>query len=189
MAVTEGGAGFTPVGERQGWQGQVVSVSVAQIRAPDGSVYEREIVRHPGAAVIVPLDGQEVIMVRQYRPAVNRELLEIPAGKLDSQDEPPELTAQRELEEEIGKRAGHLELLAVFHNSPGFCDEITHCYLATELTDADRRPHGIEEHHMAIERIKLAEVLDLVASGEVADAKSIVGLMLAREHNSQCRLR
>lgn len=181
MAATESGAGFTPVGERQGWQGRVVSVSVAEIRAPDGSVYEREIVRHPGAAVIVPLDGQEVIMVRQYRPAVNRELLEIPAGKLDSQDEPPEMTAQRELEEEIGKRAGHLELLAVFHNSPGFCDEITHCYLATELTDADRRPHGIEEQHMAIERIKLDEVLDLVASGEVADAKSIVGLMLARE--------
>lgn len=181
VTATEGGAGFTPVGERQGWQGRVVSVSVAEIRAPDGSVYEREIVRHPGAAVIVPLDGQEVIMVRQYRPAVNRELLEIPAGKLDSEDEPPEMTAQRELEEEIGKRAGHLELLAVFHNSPGFCDEITHCYLATELTDTDRRPHGIEEQHMAIERIKLAEVTDLVASGEVADAKSIVGLMLARE--------
>ena len=84
----------------------MVSLSVAEIRAPDGSVYEREIVRHPGAAVIVPLDGQEVIMVRQYRPAVNRELLEIPAGKLDSQDEPPEMTAQRELEEEIGKRRG-----------------------------------------------------------------------------------
>ena len=98
VTATEGGAGFTPVGERQGWQGRVVSVSVAEIMAPDGSVYEREIVRHPGAAVIVPLDGQEVIMVRQYRPAVNRELLEIPAGKLDSEDESPEMTAQRELE-------------------------------------------------------------------------------------------
>ncbi len=173
--------GFTPVGERQGWQGRVVSLTVAEIRAPDGSIYEREIIRHPGAAVIVPLDGQEVIMIRQYRPAVNRELLEIPAGKLDSEDEPPELTARRELEEEIGKRPGRLELLAVFHNSPGFCDEVTHCYLATELTDTHRQPHGVEEEHMAIERIRLADVPDLVASGELADAKSIVGLMLARE--------
>ena len=181
MSNVNNGEGFTPVGERQGWQGRVVSLTVAEIRAPDGSIYEREIIRHPGAAVIVPLDGQEVIMVRQYRAAVNREMLEIPAGKLDSLDEPPEMTAQRELEEEIGKRAGHLELLAVFHNSPGFSDEVTHCYLATELADADRRPHSIEEQHMAIERIKLADVPDLVASGELIDAKSIVGLMLARE--------
>jgi len=177
----DNGDDFTPLGERQGWQGRVVSLTVAEIRAPDGSVHEREIIRHPGAAAIVPLDGPEVIMVRQYRAAVNKEMLEIPAGKLDFEDEPPELTAHRELEEEIGQRAGHLELLAVFHNSPGFCDEITHCYLATELTDADRHPHGIEEAHMAIERIKLADVPDLVATGDLVDAKSIIGLMLARE--------
>lgn len=175
------GAGFTPVGERQDWRGRVVSLSVAEIRAPDGSIYEREIIRHPGAAVMVPLDGQEVIMIRQYRAAVNREMLEIPAGKLDTVDEPPEETAQRELEEEIGKRAGRLELMAVFHNSPGFSDEITHCYLATDLVDVDRRPHSIEEQHMAIERIKLDDVPEMVASGELVDAKSIVGLMLARE--------
>ena len=177
----DNGERFTPIGERQEWQGRVVSLSVTEIKAPDGSVYEREIIRHPGAAVMVPLDGQEVIMIRQYRAAVNRELLEIPAGKLDSDDEPPELTAQRELVEEIGKKAGHLELLAVFHNSPGFCDEVTHCYLATDLTDTDRHPHSIEEEHMAIERINLADVPALVASGELRDAKSIVGLMLARE--------
>ncbi|WP_420637530.1 NUDIX hydrolase [Candidatus Poriferisocius sp.] len=173
--------GFTPLGEREQWQGQVVSLSVADIRAPDGTTYQREIIRHPGAAVIVPLEGREAIMVRQYRPAVNRHLLEIPAGKLDSPDEPPERTARRELEEEIGKQAGHLELLAVFHNSPGFCDEITHCYLATDLTDTDRQPHSIEERHMAIERVRLDDVGALVASGELADAKSIVGLLLARE--------
>ena len=181
MTTVDDGEGFTPIGERLGWQGRVISLSVAEIRAPDGSIHEREIVRHPGAAVVVPVDGDEVIMVRQYRPAVNRELLEIPAGKLDCKDEPPEMTAHRELEEEIGKRAGNLELLAVFHNSPGFCDEITHCYLATDLVDVRRQPHGIEEEHMAIERIRLADVTDMVASGELADAKSIVGLMLARE--------
>ncbi len=181
MAAVETGEGFTLLGEQQLWKGRAVSLSLAEIRAPDGSVYEREIIRHPGAAVIVPVDGQEVIMVRQYRAAVDRELLEVPAGKLDSRDEPPEMTAQRELEEEIGKRAGHLELLAVFHNSPGFCDEITHLYMATDLVDADRRPHSVEEEHMAVERVKLGEVADLVAAGELADAKSIVGLMLARE--------
>ncbi len=181
MTAGKGGAGFTLVGERREWQGRVVSLSVAQIKAPDGSMYEREIIRHPGAAVVVPLDGGNVIMIRQYRAAVNREMLEIPAGKLDEAGEPPEVAAQRELEEEIGKRAGRLDLLAVFHNSPGFCDEITHCYLATDLVDAGRSPHSVEEQHMAIETIDLADVPGLVAAGELMDAKSIAGLMLARE--------
>ncbi len=174
--------GFSWVNERELWHGTVVSLSIAEVQGPDGLVYEREIVRHPGAAVIVALDGQEVIMLRQYRAAVDAELLEIPAGKLDVPDEPPEMTAQRELVEEIGKRAEQLELLAVFHNSPGFCDEVTHCYLATQLIDAEREPHSIEEQHMSIERIKLQDVPKLVALGEIRDAKSIVGLMLAREH-------
>ncbi|MCY4162983.1 MAG: NUDIX hydrolase [bacterium] len=173
---------FSWVGERQQWQGNVVSLSIAEVQGPDGKVYEREIVRHPGAAVIVALDGDEVIMVRQYRAALDAELLEIPAGKLDVPGEPPELTAQRELIEETGKRAGHLEFLAAFHNSPGFCDEITHCYLATQLSDAEREAHSIEEQHMSITRIKLQDVPELVASGELRDAKSIVGLMLAREY-------
>ncbi len=181
---TTGGAGFALIGERPVWQGQVVALTVVEVESPDGAVYEREVIRHPGAAVMVPIDGEEVIMVRQYRPSVGREMLEIPAGKLDAVGEPPEMTAQRELEEEIGKRAGRLELLAQFHNSPGFTDELTYCYLAADLEDTDRRPHSIEEEHMAIERIKLAEVPELVASGKLIDGKSIVGLMLARERLS-----
>ncbi|MYG94746.1 MAG: NUDIX hydrolase [Acidimicrobiia bacterium] len=179
---SKGGCGFTRIGERQEWQGHIVSCNVVEVQGPDGQVYEREIVRHPGAAVIVALEDEEVVMLRQYRASVDGELLEIPAGKLDNPDELPELTAQRELAEEIGKRAGHLELLGVFHNSPGFCDEVTYCYLATELHDVEREPHSIEEQYMKIEKVKLQDIPDLVASGELRDAKSIVGLMLAREH-------
>ncbi len=181
MSIGNSGAGFTLVGEHRRWQGRTVSLAVAEIRAPDGSMYEREIIRHPGAAVVVPLDGRSVIMIRQYRAAANREMLEIPAGKLDAVDEPPAVAAQRELEEEIGKRAANLDLLAVFYNSPGFCDEVTHCYLATDLVDAGRSPHSIEEQHMAIESVDLDDVPGLVAAGRLMDAKSIIGLMLARE--------
>lgn len=126
-------------------------------------------------------DTGEVVMVRQYRAAIDRELLEIPAGKRDVTDEPPELTAHRELIEEIGMRAGRLELLGQFYNSPGFSDEYSYTYLALDLEQAAQDLHGIEEQHMRIERIRLDDVPALIRSCEIIDAKSIIGLLLARE--------
>ncbi|HUQ64177.1 MAG TPA: NUDIX hydrolase [Acidimicrobiales bacterium] len=132
---------------------------------------------------VVPVvdNGTTVIMVRQYRAAVDRELLEIPAGKRDVEGEDVETLARRELEEEIGMRAGKLVKLAEFYNSPGFCDEHSFVFMGLDLSETARAAQGIEEQHMAIERIALADVPGLITTGALIDAKSIIGLSLARD--------
>ncbi len=132
--------------------------------------------------VVVPVVDGDVILVRQYRAAIDRELLEVPAGKRDVSDEPVELTAHRELEEEVGMRAGSMVKLAEFYNSPGFCDEHSFLFLATDLTPCATDFQGHEEQHMTIERVPLDSLADLVASGDLTDGKSIIALSLAREH-------
>ena len=123
-----------------------------------------------------------MILVRQYRAAIDRDLLEVPAGKRDVSDEPVELTAHRELEEEVGMKAGSMVKLAEFYNSPGFCDEHSFLFLATDLTPCATDFQGHEEQHMTIERVPLDSFADLVASGDLTDGKSIIALSLAREH-------
>lgn len=173
-------SGFRQIDERTVYDGVVIRVTVGTFETPTGSVVERDIVRHPGAVSVVPVDGDEVILVRQYRAAADRELLEIPAGKRDVPGEPPEVTAGRELEEEVGKRPASLELLAQFYNSVGFSDEYSYVYLATELHDVAASAHGEEEQHMTVVRVPLDRVDVMIASGEIVDAKTIVGLTLAR---------
>ena len=184
MSASDAG-GFRQVGERVLQPGHVVSMVAGTFVAPDGSGFEREIVRHPGAVSVVAVDGDHVVLVRQYRAAIDRLLLEIPAGKRDVDDEPLEVTAQRELIEEIGLRAGRLEKLAEFFNSPGFCDEHSHVFLATDLEPAEPAAQGVEEQHMTIERVALADLPGLVAAGEIVDAKTIIGLCMARERLGQ----
>ncbi|MDQ6927849.1 MAG: NUDIX hydrolase [Actinomycetota bacterium] len=162
--------------------GALISVAEATFADPSGGTFERDVVHHPGAVSVVPIaDDGAVIMVRQYRAAIDRELLEIPAGKRDVEGEDIEALARRELEEEIGMRAGELVKLAEFYNSPGFCDEHSFVFMARNLTVTAPAAQGIEEQHMTIERIALADVPRLVATGELVDAKSIIGLCLARE--------
>jgi ADP-ribose pyrophosphatase len=133
--------------------------------------------------VVVPVtDDGEVILVRQYRAAIDAQLLEVPAGKRDVLDEPVELTAHRELEEEVGMRAGSMVKLAEFYNSPGFCDEHSFLFLATDLTPCATDFQGHEEQHMTIERVPLDSFAGLVASGDLTDGKSIIAISLAREH-------
>jgi ADP-ribose pyrophosphatase len=108
------------------------------------------------------------------------ELLELPAGKRDVKEEPLELTAARELAEETGLEAGRLDLIGHFFNSPGFCDEESWCYLARDLLPVPGSRHGIEEEHMTVERYSLSSVDALIRSGAITDAKTIVGLLLAR---------
>ena len=154
-----------------------------EVAAPDDERLIRYVVRHPGAVVVVPVDasGEAALLVRQYRVATDSDLLEVPAGKRDVDGEPPEETARRELEEEIGHRPGRLVKLAEFYNSPGFCDEYTHLYCALDLEEIDG-PRGVnaEERAMSVERVAFAAVDGLVASGALCDAKSIIGLELAR---------
>jgi ADP-ribose pyrophosphatase len=178
--------GFRRLGERSIYQGHVISLGVGEFEAPDGHRFERDVVHHPGAVSVVPLlDNGDAVLVRQYRAALDRELLEIPAGKRDVEGEDPVVTAQRELGEEVGLRAAHLDLLAEFYNSPGFSDEHSYTYLATGLTSVAAAPDGAEEREMQIEHIALSSVPDLIASGDLVDAKSIIALLLTRERLKQ----
>jgi 8-oxo-dGTP pyrophosphatase MutT (NUDIX family) len=174
------GQGFRQLDERVVRTGHIVTLVEATFAGPDGERFEREIVRHPGAVAVVPvLDDGTVVLVRQYRAALDAELLEIPAGKRDVAGEAPEVTANRELAEEVGWRAGRLVELVGLHNSVGFCDERCTIYLGTELVAAERDVHGPEEVHMAIEHLPLAEAVALVERGEITDAKTVAGLLLA----------
>jgi len=174
--------GFRQTGERDLWAGHIISLHAVTVEAPDGSTFEREVVRHPGAVSVVPVtDDGHVVLLRQYRAPLDAEVLEIPAGKRDVAGEAPEVTAQRELGEEVGLQAGCLELLARFHNSVGFCDEESFVFLGTELTDVELDLQGVEEQHMVVERVPLDSVPQLIATGAVTDAKSVIGLTLARD--------
>lgn len=172
-------AGFRRLSETTLHTGPVISVTAGLYATPDGETMEREAVRHPGAVVVVPLDGDDVVMVRQYRAPLDAEILEIPAGKRDVDGEPPEITARRELAEEIGAEAGSMEQLCSFHNSPGYSDEFSHLFLATDLVFSEPDLHGPEETHMTVERVPLAAVTAMITRGDITDAKSIIGLLLA----------
>lgn len=151
----------------------------------EGERFKRLVVHHPGAVVVVPVepDRAHVLLVRQYRAAADRELLEVVAGKRDVEGEPPETTASREMHEEIGRRPGRLVKLCEFFNSPGFSDEYTHLYVALDIEELDA-PAAVnaEERALTVERVHLDEVDDLIADGRIVDAKSIVGLLLARRY-------
>ena len=152
-----------------------------RVAGPDGEEFDRHVVHHPGAVVVVPIDdGGHVLMVRQYRVAVGTSLLEVPAGKRDVDGEAPEATAARELEEELGRVPGRLRKLCEFYNSPGFTDEYTYLFVATELEHRERAAVSAEEAAMTIERIAFDDVDALIAAREIVDAKSIIGLQLAR---------
>lgn len=151
-----------------------------------GESFTRTVVRHPGAVVVVPVVGPgTVVLVRQYRAATAGDLLEVPAGKRDADGEPPERTAARELEEEIGYRPGELVKVAEFWNSPGFCDEYSHVFVALGLElvgDGAGAPTSPEERTMTNERVELAHVEALVSDRRLVDGKSIISLLLARQY-------
>jgi ADP-ribose pyrophosphatase len=172
---------FRRIGERDRHDLGFLSLVTATFVGPDGFTFERDIVRHPGAVCVVPLDDAgRVVCVRQYRGAIDRYVLEIPAGKMDVPDEPPAIGAARELAEEVGLAAESLEELGSFFNSPGFTDERTYCYLAEGLTDVGQAVEGIEEQYMTIERVPLEEIFDLLDKGEMVDGKTIVACFLAK---------
>ncbi len=169
------------IDERVVHQGRVITTAIATFEAPDGRRIERDIVHHPGAVAVVPIDGDDVVLVRQYRCGPGFEMLEIPAGLRDVDGEPLELTAERELVEEIGLRPLDLVPLCSYHAAAGFCDELVHVFLATRFEPAEAQAHGVEEEYMQVVRVPLADMPGMVARGEITDAKTILGLALARE--------
>lgn len=157
-------------------RGRVFDIRVDSIREGEAE-YQREIVVHRGSAVIVPVfaDGR-IALVRQYRHAVGEFMLELPAGLID-ENESPEIGAARELEEEIGVTAAKLEPIAEFYASPGFLTEKIFIYLATELTETVQKLD--DDEIVEIERYSFPEVFDLIRSGDIMDAKTIIGLTFA----------
>ncbi len=162
------------------FSGRVVKLRVDDVRLePEGRMARREVVEHPGAVALVSLtaDGR-VVLVRQYRYAAGRELLEIPAGTIEP-GEDPETCARRELEEETGRRARSLEHLASLYSSPGFCSEQIHIYLARLEDGPGGNPRPDDDERLTLELLPLEEALALATGGRLADAKSVAGLALA----------
>jgi ADP-ribose pyrophosphatase len=177
----------TVVGTRTVYRGHYLDVRVDEILTPEGRPSSRDIVGHPGAVAIVALDPDDrVLMVRQFRLAAGRTLLEIPAGTLDRASdgslEDPDLAARRELEEETGFRAGSWAHLGAFWTAPGFATELMHLYLARDLVPADEERLGPDDdERLELEHIPWRAAVAMVERGEIADAKSLVGLLwLAR---------
>ncbi len=171
---------FTPVAEETVHRGWFIRMQRATFLDPDGHTFERDIVRHPGAvAVVAVTERHGVVLVHQYRPAVDRWLLEIPAGTCDVEDEPSEETARRELGEEVGLAADRLDLLTRTVITPGFCDEYTDIYLATGLHAVPTDRQGAEERFMEIVEVPLARFDAMVDDGSIIDASTILGVGLA----------
>ena len=164
------------VSSQKVFEGRIFNVTVDTIREGE-LTYQREVVHHGGSAVIVPVhDDGTVVLVRQYRHPAVRYLLEVPAGTLAG-GERPETGAARELEEELGLRAEQLEKLTEFFVSPGFSEEKMWVYLATGLTEGKQSPE--EDEILEVVRLSIADALEMITSGEIQDAKTIIGLMLA----------
>jgi ADP-ribose pyrophosphatase len=164
------------VSSKEVFHGRIFDVTIDTIREGD-KTYQREVVHHPGSAVIIPIfDDGTIALVRQYRHPAVRYLLEAPAGTL-KRGEVPEEGAARELEEELGFVAGRLEKLSEFFVSPGFCEEKMWVYLATELNETQQQLE--DDEILEVVRIRFSQALSMITTGEIEDAKTIIGVMLA----------
>lgn len=170
------------VSTRRVYSGRVISVDLDGVRFPDGSIGELEMVRHPGASAIVPFlddpdsDDPRVLLLRQYRYAALDHLHEIPAGRLNDGEAPLQCAA-RELQEETGYRAERFEHLLTMFTTPGFTDERIHVFLASDLTPGATAPER-DEFIEVIPR-RLSEALQMIARGEIRDAKTALSLLFA----------
>ncbi|MEE3329579.1 MAG: NUDIX hydrolase [Myxococcota bacterium] len=159
------------------WQGDWLRVDKERVELPNGHEIDIDIVKHPGAACIVPFTSDdEVLLIRQFRPATDGEILEFAAGKLEP-GELPEACALRELEEETGYSAGRIEHLSSIWTAPGFTDEVIHLYAAFDLEPVGQSLQ--EDEVIDLVPVRLAEALELVFSGALNDAKSAVALLIA----------
>ncbi|AKX94287.1 NUDIX domain-containing protein [Neomoorella thermoacetica] len=167
----------TRIASERIYEGRILNLRRDRVRLPDGHEASREVVEHPGAVAIIALDNDKnIYLVRQYRYPIERVTLEIPAGKLDSGEEP--LTcAQRELAEEVGLAAAEWKPLLTFYSTPGFSNEIMHLFLATGLRS--HREKADDDEFLEIVRVPLAEAAAMALRGAIQDAKSIAGIMAA----------
>lgn len=162
------------------YTGRVINVDIDAVRFPNGTVSELEMVRHPGASAVVPFlsdpmgEDPQILLIKQYRHAAGDFIYEIPAGKLDDNEDPIEC-ARRELLEETGCSAERLEHLFTFFTTPGFTDERIHAFMATGLTRGDVAHE--KDEFMSVESVTLSNALELIRTGQLNDAKSALSIL------------
>ena len=163
---------------REIFNGKILHLFEDMVRLPNGSQASREIIRHIGAVCVIPvMEDGKVVMERQFRYPIGQVIWEIPAGKLDSPDEDPLEAAKRELREETGYSAETWQHLGVFYPAAAYCDEKIHMYLATGLQKGDRDLD--EDEFLDVELVPLADLADMVMSGEITDAKTQIAVLKA----------
>jgi len=167
------------VDRKQIYNGNIINVERLTVTLPNGKEATRDLVLHPGASVVIPIGNDGCIyMVRQYRKAIEKVSLELPAGKLDP-GEDPEVCARRELKEETGLSAGIFKHLISIHTTPGFSNEVLHLYAAAELQEGDA--HTDEDEFLTTEKVKIGDLINLILNHEITDAKTIIGIFLAEK--------
>lgn len=171
----------TTVERRVLHRGRFITFRVDTIEDAAGRRHPREVVEHPGAVCVVPLLGEDVLLVRQFRNPIGRVLLELPAGTLDRMPdgtvEDPIRAAPRELGEETGYQAGRWRWLGRFWSAPGFADELMHLYLATDLSPLEGYLGPDEDEHLEVQRLPWREAVAMAGEGRIEDAKTIIGLL------------
>jgi ADP-ribose pyrophosphatase len=163
------------------YEGRAVKLRVDTVEMPSGRKTTREIVEHGECVAVVPIDAEgNVLLVSQFRKAIEKELLEIPAGGIES-GEDPVTTVRRELREEIGYLPRKVDRLGGFYSTPGYCTEYLYLYLATDLVPSQL--HAEDTDNISLVRVPVSQVLSLITSGAICDAKSIAGLLTFLEYD------
>ena len=171
---------FDTVASETVYVGKIFAVRADEVRMPGGATARRDVVEHFGAVAVVALDSEDnIVLVYQYRHAVGRRLLELPAGLLDIDGEAPHLTAARELQEEVGLQATRWSVLVDVDSAVGFCDESVRVFLATELSDVGRPDAHHEEADLTVERVPLQKAVQMVLAGEIVNSIAVSGILAA----------
>lgn len=177
MQNTENDLYEKPLNSTRLFEGKIINLRRDEVQLPSGRTATREVVEHPGAVAVVPITKEgQVILVRQFRHPIGKIILEVPAGKLDP-NEKPEDCALRELAEETGFVANKLRKLTSMYTTPGFSNEVIHLYLAEELIESDQQPD--EDEFIKTEKYTPEQIRQMIATGDICDAKSLVALCLA----------
>jgi len=160
------------ISKKQIFDGKIIDLYVEDVQLPNGKTSKREVVKHPGAVAVIAVTNEgKIVLVRQYRKAMNRVLIEIPAGKLEK-GESPVKTARRELEEETGYRCETMHHLISFYTSPGFADELVHIYIAENLSKLEETAALDEDEFVEVLEVTLDEAIKLVNEQQIYDAKT-----------------